>query len=62
MESPERVAEEFNEYFCSVFGVEDLGSIPEADEGPDAGGLIDMVISSEKVRELLRKLRVGVLG
>ena len=30
VESQEDVAEEFNEYFSSVFSVEDVGSIPEA--------------------------------
>ena len=34
VESPEEVAEEFNEYFSSVFSVEELGSIPRAGGGP----------------------------
>ena len=34
VESPEEVAEEFNEYFSSVFSVEELGSVPRTDGGP----------------------------
>ena len=37
VETPEEVAEEFNEYFSSVFSREDLGSIPGG-LGEVAGG------------------------
>ena len=57
VESPEGVAEEFNDYFSSVFSREDLVSIPEVDGGPVGGGLFDIVISREKVRDMLSKLR-----
>ena len=33
------------------------GNIPNVDERSDGEGLIDMVISCEKIRDLLRKLR-----
>ena len=56
-ESPEDVAEKFNEYFSSVFSVEDVGSIPEAVGGSGVGGLSDLIVSRKKVRELLAKLR-----
>ena len=57
VETPEEVAEEFNEYFSSVFSREDLGSIPEG-LGEVAGGKggCDMEVSRVKVRELLGKL------
>ena len=54
VESPE---EEFNAYFSSVFSVEDLGSVPEVGGGPGHGNLSDMIVSREKVRDLLGKLR-----
>ena len=57
VESPEKVAEEFNVYFSSVFSMEDLGSVPEVGGGPGDGDLFDMIVSREKVRDLLRKLR-----
>ena len=57
MESPEGVAEEFNDYFSSMFSREDLVSIPKVDGGPAGGGLFDIVISREKVRDMLSKLR-----
>ena len=57
VESPEEVAEEFNDYFSSVFSREDLVSSPVVDGGPAGGGLFDMVVSREKVRDMLRKLR-----
>ena len=56
VETPEGVAEEFNEYFSSVFSREDLESIPEG-LGVVTGGLCDVVVSQEKVRDLLGKLR-----
>ena len=37
VESPEDVAEEFNEYFSSVFSWEDLLSIPVVEGGPAFG-------------------------
>ena len=33
VESPEEVAEEFNDYFSSVFSVEEMGSVPGAERG-----------------------------
>ena len=57
VESPEGVAVAFNDYFSSVFSREDLASIPEVDGGPAGGGLFDMVISREKARDMLSKLR-----
>ena len=57
VESPEKVAEEFNEYFYSVFSMKDFWSIPEAEGGPAGGGRLDMVISRDKVRKFLKKIR-----
>ena len=57
VESPEDVAEEFNDYFSSVFSRDDLVSIPVVNGGPVDGGLFDMVVSREKVRDMLGKLR-----
>ena len=57
VESPEDVAEEFNDYFSLVFSREDLLSLPVVDGGPAGGGLFDMVVSREKVRDMLGKLR-----
>ena len=37
--------------------MEDFWSILEAEGGPAGGGLLDMVIPREKVRDLLKKIR-----
>ena len=51
------MAEEFNEYFSSVFSLEDMTSLPEEGGGRAGEDLSDMVVSREKVRGLLGKLR-----
>ena len=51
------MAEEFNEYFSSVFSVKDVGIIPEASGRSRVGVLSDLIVSREKVRYLLAKLR-----
>ena len=57
VESPEEVAEEFNEYFSSVFSLEDMKSLPEGGNGGVGDSLLEMRVSREKVRGLLGKLR-----
>ena len=59
VESPEGVAEEFNGYFGSVFSSEDLENLPEVDGGLAGERLLDMVISREKVRDMLGRLRAN---
>ena len=53
----EEVAEEFKEYFSSVFSLEDMTSLPEVSGGRAGEVLSDMVVSREKVRDLSGKLR-----
>ena len=58
VESPEEVAEEFKRYnFSTVFSLEDMTSLPEVGGGREGEDLSDMVVSREKVRDLLGKLR-----
>ena len=58
LEKGGEVAEEFSEYFGSVFSKEDLASIPELprEEKSEEGG-IKMEITFERVRKILRRLR-----
>ena len=57
VESPEEVAEEFNEYFSSVFSLEDMSSLPEVGGGRAREELSDMAMSREKVWGLLGRFR-----
>ena len=57
---PQEQAQEFNSYFTTVFNVESLGNIPEADrifQGSDAEKLNYIVIDSELVRKKFDRLR-----
>ena len=57
---PRDIAEMFNEYFASVFTVEDIASVPAAEsmfQGSEDEKLLDIHISEDTVRKKLTQLR-----
>jgi len=59
LETDEKVALEFNRYFSSVFGGEEVGDIPDVENAGARKGVSvnELEITFEKVRGVLRKLR-----
>jgi len=65
MDEKRDIAEEFNNYFTSVFTVEDSGNVPEPIKifkGPDSNVLRDITISVEDVEKKLSKIRLDKSG
>ena len=57
---PQEMAEQFNNYFASVFSVEDTSNVPSADklfQGSEAEALHEIPVTGEMVRKKLDRLR-----